>query len=120
MTKIVINKCFGGFGLSVPAFKHYLNLKGIKYGTRKSQFQWREDDQDFYHDGHVGEPDHYISDRDIARDDPALIQTIEELGDEASDRFARLRIIEIPDGVEWQIEEYDGNEWVAEQHRTWR
>jgi len=31
-----------------------------------------------------------------------------------------LRIIEIPDGVEWQIEEYDGDEWIAEKHRTWK
>ena len=30
-----------------------------------------------------------------------------------------LKIIEIPDDVDWIIEEYDGNEWVAEKHRTW-
>lgn len=26
---------------------------------------------------------------------------------------------EVPDDVQWQIEEYDGREWVAETHRTW-
>ena len=26
----------------------------------------------------------------------------------------------IPDDVEWYVEEYDGIEWVAEVHRTWR
>ena len=78
--KIAINQCYGGFSLSAAGFKHYLDLKGIKYGTCKTQWQWREDDEDFYHDGHVGESDHYLSDRDIPRDDPALIQTIEELG----------------------------------------
>jgi hypothetical protein len=31
-----------------------------------------------------------------------------------------LRIVEIPDGVEWHISEYDGIEHIAENHRTWR
>ena len=30
-----------------------------------------------------------------------------------------LKIVEIPEGVRWEIEEYDGKEWVAEMHRTW-
>ena len=30
-----------------------------------------------------------------------------------------LGIVEIPDGVEWEIEEYDGDEWVSEKHRKW-
>ena len=118
--KIAINQCYGGFSLSATGFKHYLDLKGIKYGTCKTQWQWREDDEDFYHDGHVGESDHYLSDRDIPRDDPALIQTIEQLGNKANGFCAALTVIEIPDDVQWQIDEYDGHEWVAEQHRTWR
>jgi hypothetical protein len=31
-----------------------------------------------------------------------------------------LAIVEIPDDVQWIIEENDGMEWVAEKHRTWR
>ena len=27
--------------------------------------------------------------------------------------------VEIPDGVQWEIDEYDGGERVAECHRTW-
>jgi hypothetical protein len=42
-----------------------------------------------------------------------------ELGDVANGFAADLKIVEIPDGVDWEIEEYDGNEWVAEVHRTW-
>jgi hypothetical protein len=34
--------------------------------------------------------------------------------------FSELKIVNIPDDVEFQIEEYDGNEWVAEKHRVWR
>jgi hypothetical protein len=30
-----------------------------------------------------------------------------------------LKIIEIPDGVNWYVEEYDGRERVAERRRTW-
>jgi hypothetical protein len=120
MKKIVINKCYGGFGLSTEGMKHYLNLKGIEYGTRPSQWTFRKDDQDFYTAGHVGEDNHYLSDRDIPRDDEALIQTVDQLGTNANNRFSALGIVEIPDDVDWQIEEYDGNEWVAEKHRTWR
>jgi len=32
--------------------------------------------------------------------------------------FANLQIVNIPDDVEFEIEEYDGMEWVAEKHRN--
>lgn len=50
----------------------------------------------------------------IKRDDPNLVKVIEEL------KPSNLRVVEIPVGVEWEIQEYDGSEWVAEKHRTWR
>lgn len=93
MQKIVINACFGGFGLSAKAFEIYKELKGV-------------DDKWFY-------------DRTIPRDDPILVKIVEEMGYEASGNYAELKVVEIPDDVEWQIEEYDGNEHVAEAHRTW-
>ena len=37
----------------------------------------------------------------------------------ASGKFADLEVREIPDGVDWQIDEYDGNESIHEVHRTW-
>ena len=54
------------------------------------------------------------------REDPLLIQVIEELGSEADGGFAELKIVEIPADVEYEIEEYDGMEHIAEKHQTWR
>ena len=93
--KVVINNCYGGFSLSEAGIARYLELKGIEW------------------------PNAGFYDRDIPRDDPILIQLFEEMGDAANGFAADMKIVEIPDGVDWEIEEYDGNEWVAEKHRTW-
>lgn len=53
------------------------------------------------------------------RTDPLLIEVIEELGDAANGSCAKLKVIEIPDGIEYEIEEYDGNESVHEVHQSW-
>ena len=58
--------------------------------------------------------------RGIARDDPALVGLVERWGDKANGPCASLKVVEIPDGVKWTIEDYDGCEHVAEEHRTWR
>lgn len=91
--KIVINTCYGGFGLSKEAKDLYKQLKNVKV--------------DYFHSG------------DIERNDPLLIEIIEKLGEDANGEYSKLKIVEIPDDVEWQIEEYDGWEHVAEKHRTW-
>ena len=103
--KVVINKCYGGFGLSKTAAEDYAKAKGLNVG--KWNDTW----------GHYDGGEFY--DRDIARDDPVLVEIVERLGNTASGRYANLVVVEIPDGVDWQVEEYDGNEWVAEVHRTW-
>lgn len=90
--KVVINACYGGFSLSEKAVMRYAEIKGLTL----------------------------YPEREIPRNDPALVQVVQELGVEASGRCAALVIVEIPDGVAWQIEEYDGYEHVAEKHRTWQ
>ena len=95
LRRIAICTQHGGFGLSEAAQSRYKELAGIDQHAK-----------DWY-------------DRDIPRDDPYLIQSIRELGDAANSRFCTLKIVEIPADVVWIIEEYDGREWVAEQHRTW-
>ena len=44
-----------------------------------------------------------------------------KLGKRANGLFGELKIVEIPDDIEWQIEQDNetGREWVAEKHRTW-
>jgi hypothetical protein len=111
MRKIAINNCYGGFNLSHEACvrARELGLPGIVLESEPyedgSGFASRSDWMDDWS---------YMD-----RDHPALIQTIEELGLKANGDCAYLKIVEIPDDVEWTIESYDGNEWVAEVHRTW-
>lgn len=103
--KVVINKCFGGFGLSKTACEDYAKAKGLNVGKFNDTWGYYEDG-DFY-------------DREIQRDDPVLVEIVERLGNTASGNYANLVVVEIPDGVDWCVEEYDGNEWIAEVHRTW-
>lgn len=99
--KIVINKCHGGFGLSREAEVMWHELQGLKVP------EYKEVCGSFY------------SSTNPERDCKFLVRVVEELGSGADGLCARLGIVEIPDDVKWKIEEYDGAEWVAEQHRTW-
>lgn len=144
--KVVINKCFGGFGLSEAAYE-----KLIEWGVpvRKYVEQQRNKETGLYepqplNDGEV------IFDRELtpadadsfaalyhkykpsramerywdswtrqSRTHPMIVRVVEELGQAADGPFAELSVVEIPDGVEYSIEEYDGREHIAEEHRTW-
>ena len=112
MTRVVINKCFGGFSLSNAAVQRYGELAGLNLvSVDKGYFNhWYIDSVD---------DEKYFSMYNIARDDPILIQVVEELGEASWGGAAELKVVEIPDDVEWEIEEYDGQEWVSEVHRTW-
>ena len=86
--KILINTCYGGFGLS-NAVWDYLGFK--------PRFPWEMD-----------------------RANKEIIAAVEAIGLEASaEDYAELKIVEIPDGVDYIIQEYDGVEWIAEKHRVW-
>ena len=56
---------------------------------------------------------------DIERTDPNLIKVVENLGEEANGPSSRLKVVEIPDDVDWYIEDYDGVETIHEKHRIW-
>ena len=123
--KIVINDCFGGFGLSPTATRRYAELKGYHIVETGEEGAWKilfihPTYSGSYDDMTPDERENIISPYDIPRNDPTLIQVVEEMGVGSYGSFATLKIVEIPDDVDWTIQEYDGTEWVAEVHRTWR
>jgi hypothetical protein len=147
--KVVINDCFGGFGLSPAGEAAYLARKG------KQAFFYAEDRKSSDRPGerdyvlvdaagavsafmfttlteNIGERvahntiwpggnghPSYWNGRDLERDDPDLVAIVEADARAASGAHASLRVVEIPDDAQWEIAEYDGLEHVAETHRTW-
>jgi hypothetical protein len=85
VTKIVYNRCYGGFGLSKAAWERYVELGG----QAESSF-----------------------DLDRNRTDPILVQVVEELGEDANGMCADLVIDDLPAGTKYRIEEYDGLEHI--------
>ena len=138
--KIAINRCFGGFGISHDAVMRYAELSGITlyplvekrgkngellcdgsfepYKNQKNTCLIHYLTEPLNDDGSYVEGS-YWSDGNIDRNDPILIKVIEEMGSAASDKYAAIEIVEIPDDVDWQIDDYDGQETVHEVHRSW-
>ena len=90
--KIVVNRCYGGFSLSKEAAA-WIGLKWDGYGF----FDYEQN----------------------KRSDPKLVACVKALGKKANGRNANLKIIEIPDGISWYIDEYDGYECVREFGHCW-
>jgi len=112
--KIVINSDYGGFSLSDEAILEYGRLKGLNL-VKDENTSWSVS---IFYKGTVAK-ENYFEDRDIPRNDPALVEVVEKLGEAAYGFAANLKIVEIPEDVEWCVEENDGREWVSEKHRTW-
>jgi hypothetical protein len=137
--KVVINKCFGGFSLSPKAIRRLAELKGRKCfffdGWRKPYTPISDEEAakcfaatafDVANPNEIDDSEyreHSLYFCDIDRTDADLVKVVEELGaghrTGASGSCADLRIVEIPDGVNYEIAEYDGSEHIAEIHRTW-
>ena len=108
--KVVINRCFGGFGLSGEAIGMCAKLRG-----------WTRCTTDFGMDYFLnGRGEKIIPPHGLRRDDPFLIEVVESLGENSWGDHAELKLVEVPDDVDWVIVENDGQEWVAERHRTWQ
>jgi hypothetical protein len=112
--KIVINSDYGGFSLSDEAILEYGKRKGFNL-VKDENTSWSV--SIFYKDTVAKE--NYFDDREIPRNDSDLVSVVEVLGKSANGFAANLKIVEIPEDVNWYVEENDGLEWVAEKHRTW-
>jgi hypothetical protein len=119
MTRVAINRCFGGFGISDEAFEKLLERKGIAF--EKEETDSKLMGAKYYKEGMCGTEEGYLSQYDFYenRSDLDLIAVIEEMGQASWGWAAEISIIEIPDDVKWHVHEYDGLEHVAENHRTW-
>jgi hypothetical protein len=92
--KVLVNRCYGGFSFSRAAIEE-CRRRGVTLDT-------------------------YDLEKEV-RANPVVVAVVEELGEAANGQHAKLQVVDIPfDGLDgWEVEEYDGKEWIAEQHRTW-
>lgn len=137
--KVVINKCFGGFGLSAKAIIELIGTDSkVLEVYEPAEYYGREFPEAYEQDlerstdlGNGYREDYWVStvyyqDKiysygrgDEFRSDPILVAVVERLGEEANTRHSKLKIVDIPDGVDFEIDEYDGMESIHERHRTW-
>jgi hypothetical protein len=139
--KIVINRCYGGFGISHEGMMRYFEIKGQQvwpeqsggyfkyytYWTVSPEDRMEVKEGDAWHAMSFADRAAYnelkseqtVYLHEIERNDPVLVQMVEELGKKAWDDHAELKVVEIPDGIDWFIDEYDGIEVINERHRSW-
>ena len=137
--EIVINVCYGGFGLSNLAIIKIAELQGKKvYFYKQNKYNFRDGKSEYikvdglkdnslfvmagYKDlgettNKLWKDDDWFNGGD--RTDKNLIKVVKDLGKAASGSCANLKVIKIPDDVNWEISEYDGFETVEEAHRSW-
>lgn len=142
MKKIVVNRCYGGFGISTEAEDLYAKKKGFKLyryirkGDYKSNIYnkvsnvsekeysvitlTKDHGKELIYTNSEEQKKDWWYYGDLKRDDPTLVEVVEELGtDKASGYLSSLSIVEIPDDIVWYIEDYDGVETVHEAHQSW-
>ena len=135
MNKVIINDCYGGFGYSPLAIAEIYKRKhpdtGEIFFYKEKDFDWKTctyslekcknpEDSDYAVIKDLGDncnetiasENNPILLEDIwERHDPDCIAIVEELGDKANGKYAKLQVVEIPDD-KYIIHEYDGWEWL--------
>ena len=140
MTKVVINRCWGGFGISNDALLELIFMKSDAIETipmtKYSGPDWLERTRKEYSvsfkagftkheylEGVLVKDDivyHFDYDHGELRSHPDLVKVVEDMGGKkASASLANLIIVKIPQGVKFKIDDYDGMEKVCETHREW-
>ena len=95
--QVVINTSYSNFAISPDAIS--LIQKKIKNPKAKSQINA------------------YAFDND--RSNPLLVEAVQKLGAKANGLYTTLKIVEIPDDVEWRVDAVNGKEVIREKHRMW-
>ena len=131
--KTVINSCYGGFSLSPKGERRYLELKGLNsYFYKQSKYNYPDNTVEFVRLDNIDDvpdlffycttydqgktlldyPKDIFHSRCLKRNDPILVQVVEELGTEASGSCADLEVVDIENGRWFKIDEYDGFESI--------
>lgn len=146
--KVVINACYGGFSVSpqaalwlyergftaehfaTPVDEYFKSSSDGCFSKDKALAKWRKylkgeetsmfltiftPDEKTVLNSHI---DSY-NNREKVRTDKLLVECVETLGENANGSCAELKVVKVPDGTNFVIEEYDGLEHIAESHRTW-
>ena len=102
--KVVINSSYGGFDLSQEAIK-YIGMKSRDdyLSTKKPRIT----------------EDELWSSWKIERHDPKLVDVVEKLGTKSWGFCAQLKVVEIPNGTDYYIYDYDGMETIIEKGHSW-
>lgn len=82
--KVVINVCHGGFGISEEAKRILLLTLG--------------------EDGF----------NEMERHDPIFVSLVENMGKAVNNEYSKLAIVNVEDGLDYDVEEYDGYESIRE------
>ncbi len=112
--RVVICVKHGGFSLSLEALSALREL-GSECALRETaageKYPYTDEVRKSFMDSYC---------RDIPRDDPLLLKVVDSMGQAAAGQCCKIGIVEIPRDVSWHVEEYDGFEHVAQDHRTWQ
>ena len=99
--RVVINISHGGFSIS------WMGRKLLRINSKypeNEDFGYEAEDENGYK----------------YRTDPILILSMMCLGaKKIGGTYSNLKIVEIPDNINWGIGEYDGSEHIYEAHNTW-
>ena len=136
--KVILNKRYGGFCVSQEAYELYAKKKGIEIfsydmklingkpayrktnaGSSIFNTTFTKDFGDYVEMSDDDFDKYYLNLDESHREDPILIEVIEELGKRANGPFAKLVIIDIPDGMEYEIDDYDGVGTLHEKVKKW-
>ncbi len=140
--EIAVNKCFGGFSPSMRAYREYLKLKGKKsFFYKQTKFDFKDEKEEHTRIDNIDKKESglfscyskdfgkktnkldgryfvYLRD-DKLRIDKDFIKVVKKLKKKVNTSVSDIKIIKIPDGIDWEIDNYGGVESIHKEHRSW-